>query len=263
MIRDILRICIGVCAAVTAVVAVAAGDAPNNAPNSPTTDTHIPFRQLSERIVGTASKSVRFDWRKKEYGLALQAGQPVEYNNFDSVRLGTSLFFPSDLFNGRLALSKVFVVSTSSSRDLNRMPYRQLGRPSRWELEAGFFIPMAEGVVTIRPSFIPPAQMVFSLAADVRYFIYTESYRDESAGTIFKRIFKPILNDTERRKLEQTAPGSMRVDGARLATLVGGELHIYGSEGMFLSSKLMLALPLLFTEMPLHSDFSFGVGYAF
>jgi hypothetical protein len=253
MIRNLLRICIclGVCTFAAATVADAADD------------TYVPFRTLSERIVGTASKSVRFDWRKKEYGLALQAGQPVEYNNFESSRLGGSLFFPSDLFNGRLALSKVFVDSTASSRDLNRMPYRQLGRPSRWELEAGFFVPMAEGVVTMRPSFIPPAQMVFSLAADVRYFVYPDSFKDESAGTIFKRIFKPTLNDTERKKLEQTAPGSMRVDAGRLATLVGGELHIYSAEGMFLSSRLMLAVPLLFTEMPLHSDFSFGVGYAF
>ena len=143
------------------------------------------------------------------------------------------------------------------------MPYRQLGRPERWEILTGVFYPVAEGVVTLRHPVLPAAQMVLSLAADVRYLIYPSLFSKSDITGGLKSLLSTSLTTEQTDKLTQSAPAGMRVDPGKLNVLVGFNLHLYTSGGFIINAKAMLALALLGTSMPRHADFSFGIGYAF
>jgi hypothetical protein len=222
----------------------------------------IPFPALVERTVGVAGKSVRFDWRKKQSLVFANVGQPVEYNNFETYRAAAAVQFPSENMTIGLGLAKAFVFSTESADAIALMPYRQTGRPERWELELSGFYPVAEGVVTFRPDFMPAAQMVFSLAADVRYMIYPSLLSGQGFSNGFKSLIATRLSESDKERLSPSAPAAMKIDSAKIAVLTGFNLHLYTSGGLIISSKAMLALSILGTAMPKHADLTIGLGYA-
>ncbi|MFZ9521302.1 MAG: hypothetical protein ACO3A4_12575 [Silvanigrellaceae bacterium] len=234
----------------------------SSAAHAASEDAWVPFPQLIERTVGTAGKSVRFDWRRKSQLFFLDYGQPVEYNNFETERFGASLFLPSSNWSFGFGLAKTFVSSTPSSRAISLMPYQQLGRPERWEILAGAFFPVAEGVTTLRLPILPAAQMVFSLAADFRYLIYPTLYSGSDLPGGLKSLLKIRLNSDELARLGDIALPGMRIDSGKVNVLTGVTLHLYTAGGFIVNSKAMIALGLLGSEMPRHADFSFGIGYA-
>lgn len=222
----------------------------------------VPFPALVERTVGVAGKSVRFDWRKKQNLVFVNVGQPVEYNNFETYRTAAALHFPSENLTLGLGVAKVFVFSTASADAIALMPYRQSGRPERWELELSGFYPVAEGVVTFRPDFMPAAQLVFSLAADVRYMIYPSLLSGQSFSNGFKSMIATRLSEADKDKLSPSAPAAMKIDSGKISVLTGFNLHLYTSGGFIVNSKALLALSVLGTAMPRHADLTVGFGYA-
>ena len=161
-----------------------------------------------------------------------------------------------------VGLGKVFVFSTESADAIALMPYRQAGRPERWELELSGFYPVAEGVVTFRPDFMPAAQMVFSLAGDVRYMIYPSLVSGQGFSNGFKSLIATRLSESDKERLSPSAPAAMKIDSAKIAVLTGFNLHLYTSGGLIISSKAMLALSILGTALPRHADLTIGLGYA-
>lgn len=222
----------------------------------------VPFPALVERTVGVAGKSVRFDWRKKKNLIFVNVGQPVEYNNFETYRTAAAVQFPAENLTLGFGLAKAFVFSTASADAIALMPYRQAGRPERWELELSGFYPVAEGVVTFRPDFMPAAQMVFSLAADVRYMVYPSLFSGQDFSNGFKSLIATRLSEADKDKLSPSAPAAMKIDSAKISVLTGFNLHLYTSGGLIVSSKAMLALSILGTAMPRHADLTLGLGYA-
>lgn len=222
----------------------------------------VPFPALVERAIGVAGKSVRFDWRKKSHLVFANVGQPVEYNNFETHRVAAAIQFPSDNLTWGLGLARALVSSTPSADAIALMPYRQAGRPERWELELGGFYPVAEGVVTFRPDFMPAAQMVFSLAADVRYMIYTSLLSGQSVSSGIKSVIATRLSNSDKDRLSSSAPTAMKIDSAKTTVLTGFNLHLYTAGGFIVNSKAMLALSLLGTSLPKHADMTLGIGYA-
>ncbi|NBW82094.1 hypothetical protein EBR21_10125, partial [bacterium] len=188
--------------------------------------SYVPFPELIERTLGVAGKPVRFDWRHRSQLYFLDVGQPVEYNNFETGRVAASVFFPSSDVSFGFGVAKVSVSSTPSTDAIALMPYRQLGRPGRWEMQAGAFYPVAEGVVTFRQPMLPAAQMVFSLAADVRYLIYPSLFSTSDIKGGLKSMLSTTLSSSQLDTLTNTAPPGMRVDPGKVNLLAGFNLHL-------------------------------------
>ncbi|MEM6731884.1 MAG: hypothetical protein AAF658_10030, partial [Myxococcota bacterium] len=106
-------------------------------PKDPTLEGYrLPFEKLLARSIGTTSRAVRFDWRDSPFGLAAQAGQLSELNTFRSGRYGLLLRVPlGGTVIGEFGAAYARTTSTASSRSLALTPFRQAGRPSRFEFE--------------------------------------------------------------------------------------------------------------------------------
>lgn len=202
------------------------------------------FEQLTERLIGSASRAVRFDWRQKTVGLGVVGSALLELNSFGSGRFGAFARIPYGDFVVEFALNRAFTWESESTRKLAQTPYRQAGRPGRFELDFNVDYVLAEGVVTPRPSFIPPAQLVFSVTAGLRYIIYTESWRDLTAGQVALAIVSPRLQDPEIANLEIARLPGMEVDRTRYNVLLGVTLDIYFQPGLFISPRAMIAVPI-------------------
>lgn len=250
MIRSLL-----LCALVAAPLAARAGDPPpaEEAPTAPpgsTPDTttvereRTPFQALTERLLGTASRAVRFDWRSKTVGLGVSGSTLLELNNFGSARVGAFARFPYGDFLIEVGFSRAFVWGSDSTANLAKTPYRQAGRPGRFELDLNVDYVLAEGVVTPRPTFIPPAQLVFSVTAGFRYLIYTETWRDLSPGEVALALISPSLQQAEVDHLDVSRLPAMQLDKQRFGLLVGTTLDIYFQPGLFVSPRVMIALPV-------------------
>lgn len=227
----------------------------------------LPFEQVVDRTVGSAARPVRFDWRKTDLHLAIFAAQPVEFNNFNSFRLGLLARFPSDVLIFELGLSYVWVFNTSASKQLELTPYRQAGRPSRFEIDLTLGIPLAEGVVTVLPKWFPVLEMVFSVLVNFRYLFYPTGYEDVSTGSAFASLLSPQISSSERRSLDDNRKDGMEVDNQRYYLLAGFGLDIYMRSGIFVSPRLALAIPIFAaivgSEMSYALDVSLAIGVAF
>ncbi len=236
--------------------------------------------RLAEHYLGSTSRPVRFDWRRSPVIVAVQASELIERNNFGSFRLGGTVRRAFSSFLVDASASYVFVVGTESSDILALTPYRQPGRPSRIELDVNVGYPLFEGVVTPLIDFIPPAQMVLSATAGARYLLYTETVvgdRDwRSAETwtsldtwtaIGQGLATAQLLDDDKARLERDALGGMAIDPATVHTLVGLTFDTYLQPGFFLSSRAMLAVPLLAplsgTRLGLWWELGLAAGWAF
>jgi hypothetical protein len=200
-----------------------------------------PFEALTEKLIGTTSRAVRFDWRAKEMGFGLITSQLFELNNFATLRLGAFGRFPTGNFVIELAVTRAIVWGSSSTELLAQTPFRQAGRPNRFEIDVTVDYALAEGVVTPRFGFIPPAQLVLSASAGFRYLLYTEIYKNLTAGEVALAIVGPTLSQKEIDNLEVGRLPGMAIEPGRYSLLAGLSLDLYFQSGIFISPRLMLA----------------------
>lgn len=202
------------------------------------------FEALSERMIGTASRAVRYDWRKMNLGIAATASQLLELNNFNSVRVGGGLRFPLSELMVEFAAFYVHTWGSEATERLSFTPYRQAGRPSRLEIDLNVGFPLAEGVSTPRFGFLPATELVFSVNAGIRYLYYPGSLNGFDGWRAFGALFAPSMDDDQIKNLEpQRLPG-MGIDRTRYNLLVGFSLDVYFQTGVFLGPRVMLALPV-------------------
>jgi hypothetical protein len=220
-----------------------------------------PLDAMMERMIGVASRAVRVDWRRKTVGFGVTGSRLLELNNFSSARLGAVVRRPFGGVMGELAVSRVFTWGSDSTRKLALTPYRQLGRPSRFELDVGLAYPLAEGVATARAGFFPATELVFSATAGLRYLWYPGAL----SGVGFRRhltgLLKPRLSAGELDHLEKERPPGMQVDPARYNLLSGLSLDIYFHSGGFLAPRVMAALPLTGSDLDWWWEVSLGLGW--
>ncbi|WP_224243875.1 hypothetical protein [Hyalangium gracile] len=222
-----------------------------------------PFEVLNERMIGVASRSVRFDWRKRTVGVGLIGSQLLEYNNFSTTRFGALVRKPLGSFMGELAITRVVTWGSRSTEKLALTPYRQSGRPSRFELDVNVGYPLAEGVATSRPGFFPATELVFSASAGFRYAFYPGALSGASFGQVARSVIAPRLSQKEVENLERKLPPGMQLDEARYNLLTGLNLDIYFQSGGFLTPRAMIALPITGTELGLWWELTFSAGWMF
>jgi hypothetical protein len=222
-----------------------------------------PFEVLNERMIGVASRAVRFDWRKKRLGLGLIGSQLLELNNFSSARFGGLVRRPLGGFMGELAITRVLTWGSASTDKLALTPYRQAGRPSRIELDINVGYPLAEGVTTARPGFFPATELVFSASAGLRYAYYPGALSGATFGEVAKALIAPRLSAKELENLESKLPPGMQIDKGRYNLLTGLGLDVYFQTGGFLSPRAMVALPITGSDLGLWWELTFSAGWMF
>jgi len=225
------------------------------------------FDVLLDRTIGTASRPSAFNWRRTAFQVAGTGSFLAELNNFNSGRVGVLGRLPTGGTILELGVNYVFVGDTPSSRQLALTPYRQPGRPRRLEIDVNLGIPLAEGVVTTSPKFFPALQLVFNGYASLRYSLYPQGFRGLRFRRALTALAVPSLRDDELENLDDIRLDAMQVDRGRYALLLGFGNDIYFRQGLFLSPRVMFAVPLLApatnTDLLFWTDFSLAVGVAF
>ena len=248
-----------------------AEDAPAPAPEDPPLDDTLspyrtPFGVLAERAIGTTSRPVAFNWRRTNVHLAAMGNHYFELNNINSLRAGGMVRLPSDGLIYELGLSRVWVWDTPSSQLLSLTPYRQPGRAQRLELDFTVALPVAEGLVTTAPRYVPAVELVFNVYAGLRYLLYPQGFGGMKAGAIAGALLSPTLTEAEIDNLDASRLRAMQVDGGRYGLMVGFGNDLYLRQGVFVSPRLMLAVPLLSvaseTELLFWADLSLSIGVA-
>jgi hypothetical protein len=225
-----------------------------------------PFEVLTERTIGAASRAVRFDWRRSSFQLALTGSQLLELNNFTSGRLGLLLRKPFGDLMAELGVAWVFTGGSPSSDTLALTPYRQVGRPSRLEIDLNAAYPLAEGVATARVGFFPATELVFSIDAGLRYRYYPGELSGQSFGDVAKAVLAPRLSSDELDNLEGRRLPGMRIDPSRYDLLLGFSLDLYFGSGGFLSPRVMVAPSFTGaseTKLGWWWELTLGAGWAF
>jgi hypothetical protein len=226
-----------------------------------------PFEVLTERTIGTTSRPVRFDWRKNDWQVGVIGSDLVELNDFLSGAYGGFVRRPFSGIVGELDVTRVQTWSTGNSNELALTPYRQYGRPSRFELDLNASVPLAEGIVTAWPRFFPAAQMVFSVTGGLRYLFYPNAWSGAHFSTVASNIFAPQLSSLEEQNLLERRPPGMQVDPGRYQLLAGFTTDIYFQSGFFLFPRAMIGLPLLEpatqSQLGFWWELSLGMGWAF
>lgn len=237
---------------------------PEEAPEDKTLEgSRTPFEVLNERMIGVASRAVRFDWRKKRLGIGLIGSQLLELNNFNSARFGALVRSPLGSFMGELAITRVVTWGSASSDKLALTPYRQTGRPSRLELDLNVGYPLAEGVATARPGFFPATELVFSASAGLRYVYYPGALSGASVSQVAGALISPSLSAREQENLESKLSPGMQLDKGRYNLLTGFDLDVYFQSGGFLSPRAMIALPITGSDLGLWWELTFSAGWMF
>lgn len=228
---------------------------------------NVPLNPLTERTIGAASKPVAFNWRRARVQVGVTGSFLMELNNFDSARGGLIARFPLGGPIFELSTTWVGVWNTPSSELLALTPYRQPGRPSRLEVDLTVGYPIAEGVVTTFPRFIPALQLVFNFYTGLRYLIYPTGWVGMRTGEVAGAIFSPGLSEKEIDNLDSERLASMRVDPGRYGLMMGLGNDIYVKSGFFVSPRLMIAVPILKpasgTELGFWGDLSLAIGHSF
>lgn len=204
-----------------------------------------PFEVLSDRTIGTTSSPVEFNWRRTKVHVGGQGAFLAELNNFNTLTGGAVVRLPTDglLFGLGLGWSEVW--DTPSSELLALTPYRQPGRPSRVDLDVTVGIPLAEGIVTVAPRWFPAVQLVFQGYAGVRYSLYPTGFRGLSLGQVAGAVLSPQLRQEEVDNLERARLDAMEVDRGRYGLVAGLGNDLYFKRGLFVSPRVLFAVPLL------------------
>ncbi len=233
----------------------------------PLTPYRARFDELAERTIGTVSKPVAFNWRRTKVHLAAAGAFPFELNNFNSARVGGMARFPTGGALIELQIAYVKVWDTPSSRLLAFTPYRQPGRPTRLELDVGLAYPLAEGVVTAFPRFFPAVELVFNAYFDFRYLIHPAAYQHMKPGKVITAILSPRLSEDEVDNMDNARLDAMKMDTGRYGLMAGFGNDVYFEQGLFLSPRVMVAVPILApasgTELYVWAELSMAIGVAF
>ena len=216
--------------------------------------------------IGEVQRSSVFEWRKKTLHLSLQLGQVVEFNNYDSLRIAVLGRLPLEESVLQCGIGHVQVKGTASSKELAKTPFRQMSRPSRWEVFAGWELPLAEGVSNQIISWLNPAQIVFSFETQLRAFIYPDLI--ESSSDFEKQIsslFSPKLSDSEVDELVKASPEGMSIEKSKLSLLTGLRFDYYTENGINFNTSFDLHLPVFIVEkegLGYLWEVSIGAGFA-
>ena len=237
---------------------------------SPLSDPLAPYRTrfdvLVERAIGTTSRPVEFNWRRSPAQIALTGSYLSELNNFNGLRVGAAVRLPMGGVLMELGASYAAAWDSPSSRLLALTPYRQPGHPDRMELDFAFGFPLAEGIVTTFPGFFPAVQMVFSAYGGLRYLLYPTGFAGMQLRQITGAVFSPSLTDMELENLDSARLASMQIDLGRYGLMLGLSNDLYFKNGLFLSPRVLLAVPLLApateTELLMWADISLAIGVA-
>lgn len=249
------------------VASALAQDAPEEETTpDPLSRYRTPFDVLVERAIGTASQPVEFNWRRTRVHVGGVGSQYFELNNFNSLRSGGVVRFPTQGLIVELGVGYVWVWDTPSSELLALTPYRQPGRPRRIEIDASVGYPIAEGVVTTVPRWFPAAQMVFNAYGGLRYALYPTSFTGLRAREIGAALVNPAISQEQIDNLEDKRLDAMQIDPARYHTLIGFGNDIYLKQGLFISPRVMMAIPLVSaaagSQLYFWADLSLTVGVA-
>ncbi len=231
------------------------------------TEERTSVNELLQQTIGTTTRSLRFDWRKSPIHVGLTAGQLLELNNFNSWRTGATLRVPLEDFLIDLQASYVYVRDSRSSELMALTPYRQAGRPTRFELDLGLQWPIAEGVVTPRFNWLPTVDLSLSLYAGIRYFIYPGIYRFDGVLQTVRQLLSTELTTDELADLEDTRLLAMDVVPNRYSSLAGFSTDIYMRFGLFFNLKTLIHIPIGSNETVLNAwwwyELSASMGMAF
>ncbi|MFZ5479438.1 MAG: hypothetical protein ACOZNI_21920 [Myxococcota bacterium] len=234
--------------------------------DDPLAPHRVPFPELAERAIGTASQPVEFNWRRTKVHGAATGSQLFELNNFNSLRVGGLARFPTGGALVELGVSYVRTWDTPSSALLALTPYRQPGRPDRMDVDLAVGFPIAEGVVTVAPRFFPSLQLVLNAYVGLRYQLYPDAFEGMKAGEVFGAVLSPALTEAELDNLEDRRLDAMQVDTGRYGLTVGLGNDLYFRQGFFLSPRASFSLPVLApasgTELLFWGDVSLAVGFA-
>lgn len=226
----------------------------------------VPFDALVERSIGTASVPVAFDWRHTKVQLAGSVSYLAELNNFNAMRGGAIIRRPASGMILELGVMYAETWESPTSRLLMYTPYRQPARPDRLEVDLMLGVPLAEGVVTAQPKFFPATQMVLNAYGGLRYLIYPSAFRGMEVGEVLGAIVAPALSEEEIDELEDARLPGMQIDPARYGLMLGLGNDIYFEPGLFVSPRVLFAVPLLApatqTDLFLWVDLSLAVGIA-
>ena len=225
-----------------------------------------PFPVLTERVIGTASRLIEFDWRRTKVHLGGAGAQPFELNNFNSARAGALARFPSNNLLYEVGVGWVWVWDSPSSELLALTPYRQAGRPRRIALDFNVGIPLAEGAVTTAPRWFPVVELVFSAYAGLRYAWYPGGTQGLRVRDRVAAVVNPTVSRAERDNLDPARLDAMQVDPARYTTMVGFGNDIYFRQGVFVNPRASLAVPVLGpisgSDLTWWGEFSLSIGLA-
>ncbi|MCA2981326.1 MAG: hypothetical protein INH41_06275 [Myxococcaceae bacterium] len=203
-----------------------------------------PLEALTERPIGEASRAVRFDWRRSRVGFGVLGSSVIELNSFASARVGAYVRKALGNFMLEGAVTYVHTWGSFSTYQLSLTPFRQFARPSRLEVDVNLSYALAEGVVTPRVSFIPPAELVFSATAGLRYLYYFGALAGVPATEVLAALFAPRVTDREADNLEpQRLPG-MQVARTRYSVLAGFQLDLYLRPGLAVTPRVLVSLPV-------------------
>lgn len=242
-----------------------------SAQTEPEADVLSPYRasfdDLSNGAIGTVSQPVAFSWRRSRIHVAGTVAYPLEFNTFANLRGGLLVRRPVAGLLLELGISRAVTWDTAASRQLAFTPYRQSGRPNRMELELGIAVPVAEGVITTRVRALPAMQLTFNVYSAVRYLYYPGAQRSMTAGKTVAALFSPTLSEQEITNLDSSRLDSMQVDPGRYGLMLGLGNDLYLEQGLFLSPRIQMAIPLLApvskTALPVWIDLSMHAGWAF
>lgn len=212
--------------------------------DDPLSAYRTPFPVLAERTIGTTSRAVEFNWRRTRAQVGGLVAQPFELNSFDSLRAGGLLRLPRDGRVFEVGLGYVWVWNTASTELLALTPYRQPARPRRWSLEGSLGLPLAEGVVTAAPRWFPALELVLMGYVGLRYEWYPGAMAGMRLGPRFGAAVSPGLTADELANLEDRRRAGMKLDPARYTPMIGMGNDIYLAQGVFVSPRVMLSVPL-------------------
>jgi hypothetical protein len=226
-----------------------------------------PFEALNERMIGQASRAVRYDWRNQTMSFGVIGGGLAELNNFQSERIGGFVRTSVSGFLLELAVTGALTQPTDSSALLSLTPYRQAGRPNRVEIDLNLGLPLIEGVSTPRWGWLPTFEMVVFFQVDLRYRIYPGGVDHMSAGDAVLALFSPKMWDQETFNLEPSRLPGMRIDRGKYDLLAGLTFEFQMQNGIFIAPRIMLCPPILsgFTgsNMQWWWDFGASLGWGF
>ena len=242
-------------------------DATGRTPDTSIQRHRTAFEALTERAIGRTSRRVRFDWRRGGAQVGVLGGLPAELNNFDSLHAGVFVRAPTGGLLVEGALRYVWVEGSDSTRKLALTPYRQAGRLPRLELDVSAAYPLAEGIVTAAPGFMPATQLVLNGVGHFRYLHYPGSFAGLGLTDTFKAILSPRLTEEELDNLEADRLPGMKIARGRWVALAGLSLDLYFQSGFLVSTRTLVSLPLLApatrSEILFGLELNLSLGFAF